>query len=483
MLGRIVDRLLQPRLSQPFSSATRRYRPKLSTRLAQAPTPSRLLEVYAKECHGFGRLHLAMTANYLGKLRVPSHRYSAHDKQLFAQLTTQLLEHSAELTPRDLANAVHGLAKVRAPDAVLQELAQLFVLSLDPAAFSTTELVMVVHAFATARFAAELSPVFAHAESELLVRLASDADPQHAANMLWSYATAGAYASPIFDAVEEYVLSADLAAFKPQELSNVVWSYMRSHVQHSSPVFAAVGAHLAERGLQGFTPQNVANVVAAFAKADQPLPDAVLEAAVEHLQRDLPAWLSTPQNTANLLWALSILEATHLVDSDAVLRGLSQRLPKLQLREKCQVHQFMLEAMTATGEQLHEAHAALFQSTRAAMHSDQDAGRSGFLHSGLARLSAALAARRIPFDTHVRTELGYEVDVKLRVAVAAEVRGVVVMIDGPSRFVRRQERGRSLMKKRHLRAFGYHVVSFPYYELTDAAMDDQLDQIMLLAED
>ncbi|EQC39680.1 hypothetical protein SDRG_03109 [Saprolegnia diclina VS20] len=493
MLGRAVLACRCPALSRPpiaaFSTSPgvlkrkpkQWSKPNLNDRIASTQSVSRLLDVYAKDNLQFTRLHLAMTASRLGKLRTPYHKFADVDKQIFHDLASELTRRLPELTARDFSNALHGLTRARAPDSVISALIDYFVSEMDLDEFQLTELSMVVHGLASNRFSAQSCAAFNHVEDRLVELITNDrgVGPQHVANIVWSYATAGAYGASVYGAAETYVATHGLDDFKPQELGNLIWGFMRSHPNHGSFVFEAVADHLEARPLQDFTTQNIGNIVAGFAKADQGLSTTVLEAVVQHMTQRLPDWLAKPQNLCNALWALALFEATDLVPLKSVLDGLST--VQLGLLEKRQLYQFMLEASLASDAPLTTLYPSLYAATRAAMMADdssRESGRSAFVPAGLDAVTRALEDRHLHFEINVMTDIGYTADVEVHWPVAAHRdHGVLIMIDGPSRYWKRKMRLRSRMKKRHLTGSGYHVLSFPYFALSEETIDAALDEL------
>ncbi|OQR95720.1 hypothetical protein THRCLA_07627, partial [Thraustotheca clavata] len=237
-----------------------------------------------------------MTLGRLAKSRAQYHHLSQSDKQLFDELASDICGQLNELSPREFSNVFHSLAKTRAPISVLTKLAQYFVDQVDVTKMTMTELSMTTYAIAMSRLQTQLPSFFAYLESELLVRLVSEGQPQHIANVIWSCATIGNYNSYLYSIVQDLVLSSDLNAYKPQELSNIVWAFTRSYPNHASSIFSHIGAHLTTRSLDDFNTQNIANIVAGFAKAEQRLPESVLIAVVEHINEYNSAWLDMPQN-------------------------------------------------------------------------------------------------------------------------------------------------------------------------------------------
>jgi hypothetical protein len=60
----------------------------------------------------------------------------------------------------------------------------------------------------------------------------------------------------------------------------------------------------------------------------------------------------------------------------------------------------------------------------------------------------------------VRTEEGYS----LNFVVEWQGQRVAIEVDGPYHFVGRKPSGATLLKRRQLRHFGWHLVSIPYWE-------------------
>ena len=181
-----------------------------------------------------------------------------------------------------------------------------------------------------------------------------------------------------------------------------------------------------------------------------------------------------PQNIANTLWAVSVLDHAKLALSffERVLQtGLSLSDATFEAQHKSQFHQFFLTLHLAGCYPAHISGLKGFAS---------ECSRSFAAQSSLGAASrlqrdVTAAIRRVLkegwlgadvaiFEEAVVEDGGsYSVDV-LFVGLPNGMR-VVVEVDGPSHFLARSRimRGSTKLKHRHLRSMGWDVVQVPYY--------------------
>ena len=83
------------------------------------------------------------------------------------------------------------------------------------------------------------------------------------------------------------------------------------------------------------------------------------------------------------------------------------------------------------------------------------------------------------------TNEGYTVDIKIgnlwMDLKTSEVKPLCIEVDGPSHFYQKSKRytASTLMKHRHLRAFGFHVISIPYWEWIECKQDMKAKKVYL----
>ena len=205
-----------------------------------------------------------------------------------------------------------------------------------------------------------------------------------------------------------------LGEFKSQALANTAWAFATAG-ERALSLFAAV-AREAEPRLGEFNSQALANTAWAFAAADVPS----------------ETFLSGPR----------FLEACATTPNFA---------PDLHLR---QFHQYSLwlDERSLPWPRLPEALAARCHAAFCAVE-----GRPSRLQRDVV---ASLKKLGLEPQEEVRTSHGYSLDAVMRV----DGRDVAVEVDGPSHFVGRQPTGATMLKRRQLRAFGWPLLSVPFWE-------------------
>jgi len=167
-----------------------------------------------------------------------------------------------ELKPYELSNMTWAYAKVNmgTPDFFLSVSHRM--MTREPGDFSLQCLSMVAWSFATAKIR---DPVlFSHLAKEIIASSAT-AKPQEIANTLWAYAKNRCQEAQLFHKLGDVALSDDLLwTFKPQELSNTVWSFATVGIQHPPLFRRAMTVAIAIR--RQLSPQNSANILWALAK-------------------------------------------------------------------------------------------------------------------------------------------------------------------------------------------------------------------------
>eukprot|EP00899_Mesostigma_viride_P016496 jgi/Mesvir1/24848/Mv22084-RA.1 len=212
-------------------------------------------------------------------------------KQLLEAIWAELRERPGSFGPREVANLAHGLAKLAKLDKVEAAVTR----GLDTL------------------------------EGEILRRGLSCFNPQHIANTLWAYATAGRGSRRLYSAVQALILSRGLASFKPQEIANTAWAFATSG--YSDPaLFAVVESEVLRVSLRAFNAQGISNTLWAFATAGYTREGLYAAVEREISTRQLSEF--TPQGIANIVWSFATAgrggEALFgSIDAEVSRRGLS----------------------------------------------------------------------------------------------------------------------------------------------------------------
>ena len=130
---------------------------------------------------------------------------------------------------------------------------------------TSRELATIVHGLAKSRVVVQGT----YALFEAVARAASDDlrsfNPQDLSMVVWSFAKAGVGADALFEAVARAASSSDLRSFNPQGLANMIWSFAKAGVR-ADALFEAVARAASSSDLRGFNPQGLGMIMFAFAK-------------------------------------------------------------------------------------------------------------------------------------------------------------------------------------------------------------------------
>jgi len=220
-----------------------------------------------------------------------------HDRALFGQLATAIINREPELPPQTISNIAWAFAKAKMKNELLFE--ALARRSIETAAqFDTQGVSNTLWGFASLGINHE--GVFAalgeHTVNSALWRHFS---PQMASNVIWAFSRAGITDVPVFTAITQYIREQS-HRFDNQNISNCAWAFALAELQ-SKEVFNVL-TQCALGRLRSFRMSELSGLLWAFARAkvaDSP----IFEEAVEVLmprQKELDS-----QGLSNLIWILA----------------------------------------------------------------------------------------------------------------------------------------------------------------------------------
>jgi len=180
--------------------------------------------------------------------------------------------------------------------------------------FSLTPIAMV--AWAYARVGAPYPPGLYDAIGARAIVKPNKAKGGDIANLLWSFAVAGAVHGPMFDALA-LVVAKKASTLELMQMSMICWAYAEAGHRSSATeeMLRALTEMATARGLGGMTTQGLANVAWALAKLDVAAP-ALFSEIREQAVRRAPEF--NPQELANLCWAFSVMRE----QSDVLLHSI-----------------------------------------------------------------------------------------------------------------------------------------------------------------
>ncbi|KAJ1450586.1 hypothetical protein M885DRAFT_499990 [Pelagophyceae sp. CCMP2097] len=239
---------------RPPQSKTRQ----LNERIGACGTATHVLALFEENMENFDVVNVAMSLRRIGVMSASYHSSTiAQLHQLLQRATLSMAYDAEEWGPRELANAVWAVAKIRREpldrrggDVVEKDLFQ------------------------------KVAKVSVHKLGKF--------DPLELSKLTWSFSKAG-YDSPalfraVAFAVPQRILWLEAAPFSPQELLSVVWSFWNAKV--SAPLLFAAVALEAPNKLALFLSPMLVNLVWAYTKADVPAPvlfDAVAAEAAKRV--------------------------------------------------------------------------------------------------------------------------------------------------------------------------------------------------------
>ena len=373
--------------------------------------------------------------------------------KLFNALAQEATARVAEFQPQGLANTAWAFATAGHPapelfDALAAEATK------RRSAFKGQELVSTLWAFATA----------SHASNDLFEQLVREAGgrmaelkPQEISNLLWSCAAAGHYCQEVIDAMAadaatKGTASCWLGGMSARGLTNLAWALATLNYPRCEPIFRVIAERSTQASL-GFSSQHLATLAWAFAVADVPSPIFGMRSH----------FAAISAGTA----ALHPLGQTHL----------------------CQVHQWVLwrqeRVQTSSGKDgggdlcggiggniRAGSSADLGSSWHENWHEVSEDVAKVCMESFTSReaqpshfqlaVGESLRELGLELEAEVCTPQGYSIDF----VVELGGRRVAVEVDGPSHYLgaTRMPTGATTLKRRQLRAFGWRLLSVPYWE-------------------
>ena len=445
------------------------------------PVVDATIEAIATDTQGYGRRELAGTAHGLATAGLGD---VARINQLWDALAESSVRQIASFTPRELATTAWAFGKRRSQSAMPKDA---------PVSKSTEAL-----------FAALA------AQSQLAL---SGFTPQGLANLAWACASSGP--QPAEKSEELFGAMAAMCerradAFNPRELAMVAWAFASlGRLSHASMILAL--ARSASHRLGSFSGRELAMLGWAYAVFD------VDEASATLFGAGSPFARLTEQRTRADLGAEGLDRARR---GRVVRRRDAGTLTQLHQWSLYRAEKGLAAAAAAStvsaasgdksagdfanGEGSPTAAASPAAAATAAVAPATTPGtgwpgfssafcatcRNSFFAEPVpapsafeASIQAALAHMGLATQQKVRTAEGYIID--LVAESSGGRRQVAIEGDGPARFVGASRgadaRGSTLLKRRQLRAFGYRLMSVPYWEWEELYDLERQSQYLALA--
>ncbi|KDO33829.1 hypothetical protein SPRG_01708 [Saprolegnia parasitica CBS 223.65] len=245
-------------LSSSWPSAERRDNSQINAQLVAASTTPELVAIYERERANFNSVNTATLFNKLGKAHRRHTTYSARDASLLASALRD--------TVREMANMIaHGVAKMqwRDDEGFMDAVVARVTNGLDTApAITVANLVWSAEKLGV-RDRAFYHAIARHLRSQPLDSYSSLA----LANIAMGFAKArmSDRLCSVYATIDDAVQHRDLDTFEPQHVANIVWSFVAAE-RFDSALFRRVESHLAARGLEGFDPNTLASLCISYAK-------------------------------------------------------------------------------------------------------------------------------------------------------------------------------------------------------------------------
>jgi hypothetical protein len=373
---------------------------------------------------------------------------------LFDAVAAQAIPRVHQFNPQELANTAWAFATAgHAAPPLFDAIAG--VATPSAAQFNAMELASLAWGFATAGHASRCPALFDAIAAAAAPKLGSF-DTQGLSILAWAYATASHPAPALLDAIAEQAVPL-VGRFTAQGLANTAWAYATAH--HPAPALLDAIAKEAPHRLADFRPQGLANTAWAYAALAHPAPD-LLDAIAATVAPAIGTM--NTQEIANTAWAYVTADhpsemlfgspcfVDRCIELDAQGEGFA-------LEGRCQLHQWQLwlelegrggGAWPALPPDLAERYRACF------------ASRSVSPSILQRQVAAALVALGLGVREEVITPQGYSLDALVRVGG----RDVGIEVDGPRHFLGRAPTGRTLLKRRQLRAADLALVAVPYWD-------------------
>ena len=410
--------------------------------------------------HGdqFNRVHLSA---FWSKFKALARGELGGLRDRLAPVCEQTVQMLPELDARQVSNIAHAFAKAgllgigpwervweALPEAVRRRLGS----------FNEQHLSNTAWAFATARH--EAPELFKAISAEAVRRGLGGFKEQNLSNTAWAFATAGHASPELFNAISAAVVRRGLGGFKEQNLSNTAWAF--ATVGCAAPeLFDAISAEVVRRGLGGFNAQNLSITAWAFATVGRVAPELFDVISAEVVRRGFGGF--SAQNLSNTAWAFAVTNPPSMdklfgtPSFTAQCAHLETSFTRSSLR---QLHQWSLwrEERGALWPGLP---ASLRQACRNAFVERE--GRPSLLQSDVVRAIRS-RSRVAQVEEEYRCDTsGYSIDA---LVTLKDGQRIAVEVDGPFHFLDRskQPTGKTLLKRRQLRYFGWWLESEPYWE-------------------
>ena len=267
--------------------------------------------------------------------------------------------------------------------------------------------------------------------------------------------------------------------FNEQEMSNLVWAYATAGQHDASPiVFDAISNQISKRIVTFNNAQSLANMVWGYAAIQSPYIETLLLHLL-HDHKSLKRIFSSPKAAPA---SSSSSPCDELLHQPQIYQGY--------LEWKCQQQHHPPAGVGEEGTVIdYDAiDDDMFLKFRKSLITQQEGMKSSKLHENVSKVLRKDLGLSI--ENEFVTREGYTVDIKVgkglwidatKTAAAAlteknndhvgvnnvvEKKPLCIEVDGPSHFYPRSKKytTATLMKHRHLRAFGFHVISIPYWE-------------------
>jgi len=278
--------------------------------------------------------------------------------------------------------------------------------------------------------------------------------PQELKDIVWAYATTGEQHPQLFKKVAEHIAGLDnLKSFKPQELSNTLWSFATAEEQHPQ-LYKLLGDHIVQLpNLNEFKPQALSNIVWAFATAGESH-SQLFKKVADHIVRLDSLRQFNEQELINVAWSYSVANIDAPPVSNDFINACLRKEHDFIVDELFQLHQWQLwqdeiKSDISLPASLKKRCYEAFISRIPRQSKLQD------------DVVSFLSAMGLQPQEEVLLKSGYRIDA----VVEVDGKQIAVEVDGPSHFIGRDPKGRTILKHRQVAALdGMKVVSIPYWE-------------------
>ncbi|OQR99853.1 hypothetical protein ACHHYP_04246, partial [Achlya hypogyna] len=293
------------------SGPKRKDNSRINGQLINAESSKELLTIFNENREHFNIVNITTLLNQLGKVHRLHATASSYDEALFREALAKCVQNTAKMDLRAMGTVLHALAKMsRRDDAGFLDAVLIRVRSSDvltgAAPIAVSNVVWGAEKLGC-RDRSFYHQIARHVR-QLNVAQRAEYSPIALANISMAFAKAGMSDAPgsLYETVERVVKSRDLATFEPQHVANILWSFA-SVQRFESPLFSLVEAHLESRPLHDFHGHVLGSVAMSFAKqargrvSKHTIFFARLDA---HLTEAVIKSLSSG-TIANLLWSFS----------------------------------------------------------------------------------------------------------------------------------------------------------------------------------